>query len=68
MEGKAHVQIDEQMRECIEECHSCHDICTETVTHCLEMGDGHAAPDHIRVLLEILLANLRKSMQGQGSR
>ena len=52
MDGKAHVEVDEQMRECIDECHNCHDICTETVTHCLEMGGEHAAPDHIRLLLD----------------
>lgn len=52
MDGKAHLEIDEKMRACIEECHSCHDICTETVTHCLEMGGEHAEPGHIRLLLD----------------
>lgn len=52
MHGDKHLQIDEQMRKCIRECHRCHDICTETVTHCLEMGGDHAEPNHIRLLLD----------------
>ncbi len=52
MHGNTHVKVDEQMRDCIEKCHSCHDICTETITHCLEMGGKHAEPNHIRLLLD----------------
>jgi len=35
MDGKAQSMVTEKMRACIEECHKCHDSCTETVTHCL---------------------------------
>lgn len=52
MDGKTHSMVDERMRECIQECHECHDICLQTVAHCLEMGGEHAAPDHIRLLLD----------------
>ena len=34
------------------ECHNCHDICTETVNHCPQMGGDHAEPSHIRLLLD----------------
>lgn len=40
------------MIECIENCTDCAAICEETVQHCLEAGGDHAAPDHIRLLLD----------------
>jgi hypothetical protein len=52
MDRKAHSMVDEKMRACIEECHNCHDICTEIITHCLQMGGDHAEPNHIRLLLD----------------
>lgn len=45
-------EISDQMRNCIANCSACHQICEETVNHCLEMGGAHAAPDHIRLLLD----------------
>ena len=52
MDGKAHSMMDERMRACIEHCQSCHDRCTETAAHCLEMGGDHAESSHIRLLLD----------------
>ena len=52
MDEKTHSRIDEKMRACIAECHNCHNSCTETVTHCLDMGGDHAKPRHIRLLLD----------------
>lgn len=52
MHEDPHTMIDERMHACIQACQSCHDICTETVTHCLEMGGEHATPSHIRLLLD----------------
>lgn len=52
MHGGTHVSIDQRLRDCIQECHRCHDICTETTTYCLEMGGDHAEPNHIRLLLD----------------
>jgi hypothetical protein len=40
------------MQACIDECASCHNICVETVAYCLEQGGRHAAPAHIRLLLD----------------
>lgn len=44
--------LDQKMRDCIQECHRCHDICMETTAHCLEMGGEHAEPGHIQVMLD----------------
>ena len=52
MDEKTHSMIDERRRACIQECHNCHDICTETVAHCLHMGGEHAEQNHIRLLLD----------------
>ncbi len=40
------------MRDCIAECSSCHEICTETITHCLALGGDHAEVDHISPLID----------------
>jgi hypothetical protein len=45
-------RISTQMEECIENCSDCHDVCVETLAHCLQRGDEHAAPAHIRALLD----------------
>jgi len=47
-----HSKLNEMMRNCIRECQSCHSICLETVTHCLERGGKHAEASHIRLLLD----------------
>lgn len=48
----AHVARNAAMRSCIDECQSCHDVCVETVTHCLSMGGEHAEAEHIRALMD----------------
>lgn len=45
-------QISTEMRECIDNCTNCHNICMETVAHCLQMGGKHAEASHIRTLLD----------------
>ncbi len=44
--------IDQRMRECTQECHHCHDVCMETISHCLQMGGEHADPRHIQLLMD----------------
>ncbi len=44
--------IHSEMRSCIDACQSCHDVCIETLTHCLSKGGKHAAADHIRSLAD----------------
>ena len=41
----SHPSGSQEMRDCIQECTRCHNICLESVTHCLEMGGEHARPD-----------------------
>ena len=43
-------QMNEEMRQCIAECLTCHSICVETAMHCLMMGGEHAEPEHQRIL------------------
>lgn len=52
MDRHSHSMLDERMRACIQECQTCHEVCTETVTHCLQMGGEHAEPTHIRLMLD----------------
>lgn len=40
------------MEECIRNCSECHDICLQTVTHCLQRGGEFAAGEHVRLLLD----------------
>lgn len=43
---------DPKIKECLEACNECHQICLhETMNHCLEIGGEHIAPDHIRLML-----------------
>jgi hypothetical protein len=44
--------MNQEMRDCIQNCQECHAICMETVQHCLQMGGKHAEADHIRLLLD----------------
>lgn len=56
-----------EMDRCIEACNACHEVCTETVSHCLEMGGKHAAADHIGLMLDcadICATDARFMMRG----
>jgi hypothetical protein len=44
--------VGEEMRRCIEECTTCHEVCLATVAHCLEAGGEHAEAAHVRLLLD----------------
>lgn len=46
--------VSPEMRECIEECTSCHNVCLETVTHCLQMGGAHSEAAHVRLMLDCI--------------
>jgi len=43
---------DHDMHACIDECDKCHRIRVETAGYCLEKGGRHAAPEHIRLLID----------------
>jgi hypothetical protein len=40
------------VEQCIQNCKDCHDMCVETIAHCLEIGGKHAEPAHIRLMLD----------------
>jgi hypothetical protein len=42
----------EEMRQCIQLCQDCHALCIQMIGHCLVLGGRHAAPEHIRLLMD----------------
>ena len=48
-----HDPISAEMQACMDACHHCHVTCLSMTTqHCLEVGGAHAAPDHIKIMLD----------------
>ncbi|MBX6342847.1 MAG: four-helix bundle copper-binding protein [Thermomicrobiaceae bacterium] len=45
-------EMSDEMRRCIQLCTECHQVCLETIAHCLQLGGPHAEEAHIRVLLD----------------
>lgn len=45
-------QMNQEMRQCIQECANCHQVCLQTIQHCLAMGGKHAEQAHIRLLAD----------------
>lgn len=45
------MKMNQEMRQCIQECLDCYSVCLETVQHCLMMGGKHAEHGHIATLL-----------------
>lgn len=45
-----HQQMSQEMQDCISNCMTCHAVCLETISHCLEMGGEHASAKHIGLL------------------
>jgi len=45
-------QPTHEIERCIALCQECHEVCLQTVTHCLEKGGQHAEAAHIRMLLD----------------
>lgn len=50
--GQGGHHADEEMTKCIQLCQDCHALCVRTIQHCLTLGGRHAAPDHMRLLLD----------------
>lgn len=42
----------EEMRDCIDACTSCHQVCLRTIQHCVQKGGEHANPDHLRMMAD----------------
>jgi hypothetical protein len=41
-----------ELQACIDRCNECRAACLRTVSECLGMGGAHAAPEHVRLLLD----------------
>jgi hypothetical protein len=46
------MNLTPEMLQCIRDCTNCHSLCVVTAMHCLHLGGPHAAPEHIRLLLD----------------
>jgi hypothetical protein len=45
--------FDQKVSECIDACLDCHKTCLGlAMTHCLEMGGEHVAPQHFRIMID----------------
>jgi CBS domain-containing protein len=61
-----HTAID--LQNCIASCRQCHDVCTQTLSHCVERGGRHVQPAHIRLLLDCIeICNANVSFMLRGS-
>ena len=64
----SHQHVTQQMRDCARECSDCHDVCLETVSHCLHQGGKHAGPHHIRLLMDcVQICETSKDFMLRGS-
>lgn len=41
-----------ETQHCIDVCNDCHDVCVETIAHCLQKGGKHAEPNHVLLLTD----------------
>lgn len=46
------VMSDEMVKECIDACTKCANVCQETIDYCLKQGGDHVAESHIKLLLD----------------
>jgi hypothetical protein len=46
--------IRSDVRDCIQNCTDCHQVCEETLTYCLEKGGDFARADHLRLLRDCI--------------
>ena len=54
--GRARTAVNEdyseQMLVCIQNCQDCHRACLQTLAYCMKQGGRHAAPEHLRLLMD----------------
>jgi CBS domain-containing protein len=56
------------LQNCIASCRQCHDVCIQTLSHCVERGERHVQPAHIRLLLDCIdICNASVSFMLRGS-
>lgn len=42
------------MQQCIDNCNECHDVCLETLQHCIKKGGLHTEPKHLSLLQDCI--------------
>jgi hypothetical protein len=47
-----HQTMTPEMRQCIDDCTACHQVCLQTIQHCLGLGGKHAEQPHIRLMAD----------------
>jgi hypothetical protein len=46
------LQLNREIKQCLDDCQNCHAICLATSQYCLTTGGRHAEATHIRTLLD----------------
>lgn len=63
-----HQHITREMRQCIQNCAGCHDVCLETIHYCLHKGGHHAEAHHIRLMSDcVQICNTSRDFMPGGS-
>ncbi len=44
------IPMTKEVEQCLNSCTECHSICAEILTYCLEKGNKHTEPEHIKLL------------------
>ena len=44
--------FSDQMLVCIQNCQDCNRACLQTLVYCMDQGGPHAAPEHLRLLMD----------------
>lgn len=50
MKGCVMHKLSSEIKECLEACQNCQQICLQTTLYCLEKGENHASRNHIVLL------------------
>jgi hypothetical protein len=48
-----------QHKDSMEAARNCYEVCTETISHCLQQGGKHVEPEHLQLLIDC--ANMCKT-------
>lgn len=44
--------MTDEMQISIQNCSVCHQVCVQTMVHCIEKGGAHVAPEHLKQLID----------------
>ena len=64
-----HPNFSQDMHDCIHHCQDCHDVCLETLQHCLERGGKYSEAGTIRALMDCAqMCSLSSDFMVRGSK